>query len=194
VTARTTTHTLVRGGYLRQLDLPHHPGRLVAIRTVEANVPRITRDWLICHGPVTFEVMLPDDLTVGAVVEWVDQPAETLDDHEFTVITALTATSVTFARYGTGPDGALAAARAASRLRAAADRAARAVYTRVYRAGGHRAHLREEHSSGPVLCAPHADPDPDAWRGTGSQAEHDHAARLMLCRACTLRRDARNMP
>jgi hypothetical protein len=111
-----STHA-IHGGYLHQLDLPHHPGHLQAIRTVEANVPRITRDWLICHGYVTFKVMLPDDLAVGMVVEWAD--GLDLADTEFTVIMALSAASVTFTHWGHDARGALAAARASSRYRGA---------------------------------------------------------------------------
>ena len=105
--AKHTTHA-VRNGYLDQLDLPHHPGFLKAVRTVEANVPRITRDWLIVHGPVTFSVSLPADLKPGTVVEWAD--GESLADCSYTVVTALTATSVTFAHLGRDATGALEAA------------------------------------------------------------------------------------
>ena len=113
---KRTTHA-VSNGYLDQLDLPHHPGFLKAVRTVEANVPRITRDWLICHGPVTFTIMLPADLTPGTVVEWADVPDTSLTDCTYTVVTAMNATSVTFAHIGRDADGALAAALYANQLR-----------------------------------------------------------------------------
>lgn len=105
--AKHTTHA-VKDGRLGQLDLPHRPGFLKAVRVVEANVPRITRDLLICHGPVTFTVMLPPDLKVGAVVEWAE--GECLADCSYTVVTAISGTSVTFAHLGRDAEGALAAA------------------------------------------------------------------------------------
>jgi hypothetical protein len=113
---KRTAHA-VTGGYLGQLDLPHHPGFLKAVRTVEANVPRITRGWLIVHGPVTFSVTLPADLAPGMVVEWADAPDQVLADCTYTVVTAMSATSVTFAHYGRDADGALAAAVAGNGLR-----------------------------------------------------------------------------
>jgi hypothetical protein len=111
---KRTTHA-VTGGYLGQLDLPHRPGHLKAVRVAEANVPRITRDLLICHGPVTFNIMLPPDLEPGMVVEWAE--GESLAGCTYTVVTALSATSVTFAHYGRDAKGALAAAQAANELR-----------------------------------------------------------------------------
>jgi hypothetical protein len=113
---KRTTHA-VTNGCLGQLDLPHRPGFLTAARVVEANVPRITRDLLICHGPVTFRIMLPPDLKPGTVVEWADAPDGSYADRACTVVTAVSARSVTFAHYGRDAKGALAAARAANKLR-----------------------------------------------------------------------------
>ena len=107
--AKHTTHA-VKNGYLGQLDLPHHPGHLKAIRTFEANWPRITRDWLIVHDAVTFRLMLPTDLKPGTVVEWADSPDQVSGDRAYTVVTALSATSVTFAHLGRDAKGALEAA------------------------------------------------------------------------------------
>ena len=116
----TTTHR-VTGGCLGQLDLPVHPGHLTAVRVVEANVPRITGpDWLIFHPSViAFEIMLPDGLAPGAVVEWDDRPGGDWDCW-YTVVTAVSATSVTVTHCGRGPDGALAAAVKSSGMRSAA--------------------------------------------------------------------------
>jgi hypothetical protein len=107
--AKHTTHA-VKNGCLDQLDLPHRPGYLKAVRVVEANVPRITRDLTIRHGPVTFQVMLPPDLKPGTVIEWADAPDESLADCAYTVVTAVSAKSVTFAHLGRDATGALEAA------------------------------------------------------------------------------------
>jgi hypothetical protein len=113
-----TTHA-VTGGCLGQLDLPAWPGFLTGVRVVEANVPRITRDMVICHDAVTFRIMLPPDLAPGTVVEWEDRQGGSWRDWLYTVVTASSAKSVTFAHAGRGPDGALEAARRGSAIRSA---------------------------------------------------------------------------
>jgi hypothetical protein len=65
--------------------------------------------------------------------------------------------------------------------------------TRVYRKGGRYAHLRKEDGSGDIACkGPFSKQDgrDDHWLGTGSQAEYDHAARLLLHPACFSVREA----
>src|ERR1017187_10344133 len=107
--AKHTTHA-VTDGYLGQLDLPHHPGHLKAVRVVEANFPRITRDLLIRHGAVTFDIVLPPDFKPGTVVEWANVPDQVDTDRTYTVVTEYSATSVTFAHLGRGAKAALEAA------------------------------------------------------------------------------------
>lgn len=110
---RETTH-MVSERRLGQLDLPAVPGFLTAVRVVEANVPRIVGpDWLFIHSPITFTIDLPDDLAPGMVVEW-DDAGDAGDYCLYTVVTRLTAGSVTFAHFGRGPDAALSAARYAN--------------------------------------------------------------------------------
>ena len=125
-----TTHA-VRDGRLNQLDLPVRPGHLTAVRVVEANVPRLTGpDWLFIHSPITFAIALPDGLALGAVVEWEDQPGGSWQDWLYTVVTAISGTSVTFAHAGRGPSGALEAARAGNTLKTARERGERAALRR----------------------------------------------------------------
>lgn len=115
--ARHTTHA-VKDGCLSQLDLPVRPGFLTAVRTVEANIPRITRDWLIFNpSAVAFAIALPEGLEPGTVVEWADI-RDDLDGRMHTVVTALTPRSITFAHLGRGAVGALEAAKWANDLRA----------------------------------------------------------------------------
>jgi hypothetical protein len=110
-----STHA-VRGGCLRQRDLPVHSGHLSGVRVVEANVPRITGpDWLFFHDVTEFRIDLPEGLAAGQVVEWDDQPPIGPGPW-YTVVTEITAESVTFAHCGRGPDGALAAALAANAM------------------------------------------------------------------------------
>jgi hypothetical protein len=113
-----TTHA-VSAGCLSQLDLPVRPGFLTAARVIEANVPRITGpDWLIFYpSPVTFSIALPAGLKAGTVVEWEDRQHGSWRDWLYTVVTAVSETSVAFAHAGRGPDGALAAAMAANTIR-----------------------------------------------------------------------------
>jgi len=114
---RQTEHALA-GGCLQQLDLPVKPGHLRAARVIEANVPRLTGDdWMFIYGGVTFMIELPRGLRPGAVVEWDDRQDEL--NCAYTVVTAMTATSITFAHCGRGAKGALAAASAASAMRSA---------------------------------------------------------------------------
>ena len=68
------------------------------------------RDLLIVHGPVTFSVMLPPDLKPGTVIEWADAPDTSMSDCTYTVVAALSGTSITFAHLGRDATGALAAA------------------------------------------------------------------------------------
>ncbi len=115
--ATRTTHA-VSDSYLGQLDLPVKPGNLAAVRTVEANWPRITKGWLVVHGPVTFRVILPSSLVPGTVVEWADAPDSSYEDRYYTVLAEVTAgRSVTFLHTGRGPRSALEASSAASKLR-----------------------------------------------------------------------------
>jgi hypothetical protein len=109
---RITTHAITRG-YLDQLDLPVKPGFLTAVRETIANVPRITGpNWTIAHTLPRFGIMLPAGLAPGTVVEWADTPGgeATLADLNYTVVTAISARSVSFAHFGRDADGALAAA------------------------------------------------------------------------------------
>jgi len=65
--------------------------------------------------------------------------------------------------------------------------------TRVYTRTGKRAHLLHPHvspnSPGDALCG--TGPEWwDAWRGTGSQREHETAASMPLCKYCQKRATA----
>jgi hypothetical protein len=109
---RITTHA-VTNGYLGQLDLPVKPGFLTAVRETYANVPRLTGpDWTIAHTLPRFGIMLPAGLAPGAVVEWADTPGgeAALAGLNYTVVTAISPRSVSFAHFGRDADGALAAA------------------------------------------------------------------------------------
>ena len=113
--ATRTTHA-VNSGYLDQMDLPVRPARLVAVRAVKANWPRIAENWPIVYGPVKFRVMLPPGLEPGTVVEWADAP-DGYDNRHYTVVAAAGSRSLTFLHTGNGAASALEAARTANQLR-----------------------------------------------------------------------------
>lgn len=64
-------------------------------------------------------------------------------------------------------------------------------WTRLYQRGGHYAHLEQERH---VMCRNPLREDAwvdESWRGTGSQAEYEHAAAMPLCPACFRLREIR---
>jgi len=63
------------------------------------------------------------------------------------------------------------------------------VWTRVYRRGGHFAHLWEAGAACPIIYQHYA--DTGNWYGTGSQEEYEAAAAKPLCRRCFAAREAR---
>lgn len=115
-TSRCTTHA-IENECLSQLDLPTWPAYLAAVRTVTANWPRITRDWLIVREVPAFRICIPADAAPGTVTEWADTRDSSYDGRYYTVIVARTGKSLTFLHVGRGAAAALAAARAGNRLK-----------------------------------------------------------------------------
>ena len=119
--AGRTSHAIT-SGYLDQLDLPVKPGHLKAVRTVNANWPRLVDQWVMAHGPVTFRLMLPASIQVGTVVEWAFVPDEACEQWFYTVVVELSESWITLIKIGFGADAALKAARAGNQLRTSAGR------------------------------------------------------------------------